>query len=40
MESREGMQVTNEPLIRCDFKALSPKMQAAVRRHAPGLAVR
>ena len=37
---REGMQVTNEPLIRCDFKALSPKMQAAVRRHAPGLAVR
>lgn len=37
---REEMQITDEPLIRCDFKALSPKMQAALRRHAPGLAVR
>ncbi len=37
---REEIQVSDEPLIRCDFKALSPKMQAAIRRHAPGLAVR
>lgn len=37
---REEMQVSDEPLIRCDFKTLSPKMQAALRRHAPGLAVR
>ncbi|AJA09166.1 hypothetical protein SKP52_11335 [Sphingopyxis fribergensis] len=37
---REEIQVSDEPLIRCDFKTLSPKMQAAIRRHAPGLAVR
>jgi hypothetical protein len=37
---REEIQVLDEPLIRCDFKMLSPKMQAAIRRHAPGLAVR
>ena len=37
---REEIQVSDEPLIRCEFKALSPKMQAAIRRHAPGLAVR
>ncbi|SBV32474.1 conserved exported protein of unknown function [uncultured Sphingopyxis sp.] len=37
---REQIQVMDEPLIRCDFKALSPKMQAALRRHAPNLAVR
>ena len=37
---REEIQVSDEPLIRCDFKALSPKMQAALRRYAPNLAVR
>jgi len=37
---REEIQVSDEALIRCDFKTLSPKMQAAIRRHAPGLAVR
>lgn len=34
---RDDIQVSDEPLIRCDFKALSPKMQAALRRNAPGL---
>ena len=37
---RDEIQVSDEPLIRCEFKLLSPKMQSAIRRHAPGLAVR
>lgn len=37
---RDEIQETDEVLIRCSFASLSPKMQAALRRHAPGLAVR
>lgn len=37
---RDEIQETDETLIRCSFASLSPKMQAALRRHAPGLAVR
>ncbi len=37
---RDEIQETDETLIRCNFASLSPKMQAAIRRHAPGLAVR
>jgi hypothetical protein len=37
---RDEIQVSDETLIRCDFASLSPKMQAALRRHAPKLAVR
>ena len=37
---REEIQVLDEPLIRCSFESLSPKMKAALRRHAPGLVVR
>lgn len=35
---REEMQVTDEPLIRCSYQAISPKMKAAIRRFAPALA--
>lgn len=35
---RETIQVTNEPLIRCSYQALSPKMKTAIRRFAPALA--
>ncbi|MEQ8310284.1 MAG: hypothetical protein RIA72_06250 [Sphingopyxis sp.] len=35
---REEMQVTDEPLIRCSYQAMSPKMKAAIRRFAPALA--
>ena len=31
-------EITASNLIRCDFKTLSPKMQAAIRRLAPALA--
>ena len=34
---QDEIQETDETLIRCDFKALSPKMQAAIRRFAPAL---
>lgn len=37
---RDEIQETDEPLIRCDFKVMSPKMQVAVRRFVPALAVR
>jgi hypothetical protein len=35
---REEIQESDEPLIHCAFPTLSPKMQAAIRKHAPGLA--
>lgn len=35
---REEIQESDEQLIRCSFAALSPKMKAAIRKHAPGLA--
>jgi len=36
----EGIQVMDDTLVRCDMAALSPKMQAALRRAVPALAVR
>lgn len=36
----EGIQVIDDTLVRCGMAALSPKMQAALRRAAPGLVVR
>ncbi len=35
---REEIQVSDEPLIRCSYQAMSPKMKAAMRRFAPALA--
>ncbi|OHD04957.1 MAG: hypothetical protein A3E77_04405 [Sphingopyxis sp. RIFCSPHIGHO2_12_FULL_65_19] len=35
---REEMQVMDDPLIRCSYQAMSPKMKAAMRRFAPALA--
>ncbi|WP_293699994.1 MULTISPECIES: hypothetical protein [unclassified Sphingopyxis] len=35
---REEIQVSDEPLIRCALPTLSPRMQAAIRRHAPAAA--
>jgi hypothetical protein len=35
--SREEIQVSDEPLSRCVLQTLSPRMQAAIRRHAPAL---
>lgn len=32
------VQESDEQLIRCSFASLSPKMKAAIRKHAPGLA--
>ncbi|SEH18724.1 hypothetical protein SAMN05428974_2962 [Sphingopyxis sp. YR583] len=37
---RDEIQETDETLIRCNFASLSPKMQAALRRHAPMLVAR
>ena len=34
---REEIQESDEQLIRCSFASLSPKMKAAIRKHAPGL---
>lgn len=36
--ARDRVEVLDETLMRCDFAALSPKMQTAVRRFAPTLA--
>lgn len=36
--SRDGLDVMDDTLVRCDVTALSPKMQAAVKRFAPSLA--
>ncbi|MBL0915826.1 MAG: hypothetical protein IBJ13_10020 [Sphingopyxis sp.] len=36
----DGIQVMDDILVRCDFNALSPKMQAALKRAAPALAVK
>ncbi|WP_260583591.1 hypothetical protein [Sphingopyxis sp. PET50] len=36
--SRASFDVMDDTIVRCDFAALSPKMQAAVRRFAPALA--
>ena len=35
---QDEIQESDETLIRCDFRTLSPKMQAAIRRFAPALA--
>lgn len=37
--SRESFEVLDDTLVRCDFAALSPKMQKAVRQFAPTLAI-
>ncbi|MDZ3832676.1 MAG: hypothetical protein U0S50_12805 [Sphingopyxis sp.] len=37
---RDEIQVSDEALIRCGYAALSPRMQAAIRRFAPTLAVK
>ncbi len=34
----EGIQVMDDTLMRCSFGVLSPKMKAAIKRFAPGLA--
>lgn len=34
----DGIQVMDDMLVRCGFAALSPKMQAAIKRFAPALA--
>lgn len=36
----EGIQVMDDAIVRCDFKTLSPRMQAALKRVAPALAVK
>ncbi|HEY0594171.1 hypothetical protein [Sphingopyxis sp.] len=36
----EGVQVMDDILIRCDLGATSPKMQAALKRAVPALAVK
>lgn len=36
----DGIQVMDDILVRCDLNALSPKMQAALKRAAPALAVK
>lgn len=38
--SPEGIQVMDDAIVRCDFKTLSPRMQAALKRLAPALAVK
>ena len=37
---QEDIQESDEPLIRCGFASLSPKMQAAIRRLVPAIAVK
>ena len=34
----DGIQVMDDTLVRCGFAALSPKMQAAIKRFVPALA--
>lgn len=36
----EGVQVMDDILVRCDLAATSPKMQAALKRSVPALAVK
>lgn len=36
----EGVQVMDDILLRCDLSATSPKMQAALKRSVPALAVK
>lgn len=36
----EGIQVMDDTLVRCELGTLSPKMQAALKKSAPGVAVK
>ncbi|UKK85298.1 hypothetical protein L7H23_04080 [Sphingopyxis sp. BSN-002] len=36
----EGVQVMDDAIVVCDLKSLSPRMQAALKRLAPALAVK
>jgi hypothetical protein len=36
----EGVQVMDDTLVRCELGTLSPKMQAALKKSAPGVAVK
>ena len=35
----EGIQVMDDPLVKCDYAALSPKMKQALQKFAPAIAV-